>query len=113
MVQRVSCFDSHGVVVTLPRAQAYELDARGVGEQDLARDHAVEHQQSEVLRARRREPIRVPHAASDEGHPDGELGTRFANPLGRYQPSEVESEVEQRRERVPSSHHGSPGDGSM
>jgi hypothetical protein len=75
------------LVVTLPRAQdiaaAHELDARGVGEQDLARDHAVEHQQSEVLRARRRELIRVPHAASDEGHPDAELGTRFANPLGR------------------------------
>jgi hypothetical protein len=45
------------LVVTLPRAQdiaaAHELDARGVGEQDLGRDHAVEHQQSEVLRAPR------------------------------------------------------------
>ena len=85
-------------VVQPPRAHdvagAQQLGADRVGHEDLACEHAVEHQQADVVGAGAREPQGVPWPFVERVHDDLEIALRGGEPIALEQLAELGVEVQ-------------------
>jgi hypothetical protein len=77
-------------------AGAHQLGADRVGEQDLARQDAVEHEQPEMPPIGIRQLCSVPWATPDRAHTDLQVGAGPRDSLVWEQPAQVGIEIQQR-----------------